>query len=635
MEKPNFLSEKYPDLPGSKPVERAVRKAKHDPERKFAPHSRDERVQAYLNRLDGIVKDERGWELLKNKITKEFVIDIDDEETLTKIAHGLYESEKRIAIEQGRGHEVEQITRDKDLIEKYKDLVKEKRDIQERTLVSWLDYLQENDAQYPTWFRYFTVRNLEKMGTLDKEKGEYSKRTGYTVAPFPELNSEALGFVYRMLTTGIGHQEFAGEDEKGKREELAKLIAKKDFIKLYTFAQIETAGNLNRESLQGEWVKYEQGGDYHTLENALRGKGTGWCTAEGSAYSHLQGGDFYVYYTRGTSGTYSEPRVAIRMEGDRVSEVRGVNHRQELEPALIEVAQEKYHSFPGGDKFDKKSEDMKHVTELVKKQEKGEPFTKADLTFLYELDTPIEGFGYDKDPRIEEIKSKRNRQEDIQTLCNCSPEYIANDFININESTQVYYEDTGSKITFFDFREERNQKKLPQLIELAKNIKESGSPARPDMLFGGGIVTIEISEEKLKDTKTALQSYKEADNNSPHYIWDEWINAPYTKPKLPLEAIILSYNKDPNTRESSDKIVADMNKLNLRPATLEEMIALGITKPEFNKRSGTYLVGLTKYSLGGSSHVPILSWRGDKRGLDGGRWGSGWDGWGRFVCVRK
>ncbi len=436
MNPESFLPNKYPDLPGSKPVERAVAKAKHDPERTFAPHSREERIQAYLNRIDTIVEDERGWELLKNKITKEFVIDTDDGNTLAKIASGLYESEKRIAIEQGRGGDVQRIDQNEDLVEKYKGLVEEKRDIQERTLDSWLDYLKQNDAHYPIWFRYFVVRNLGKMGTLDKEKGEYTKRTDYTVAPFPEINSEALGFVYRMLTTGIGHQEFTDAPEK--RDELEKLITKKDFIRLYTFAQIETAGNLNRESLQGEWVKYDQGSDHHVLEDVLRGKGTGWCTAEGSAYSHLQGGDFHVYFTRGTSGTYSEPRIAIRMEGDHVGEVRGVNHRQELEPALIDIATEKYHALPGGEKFDKQSADMKRVTILAKKQEKGEPFDSADLRFLYELNALIEGFGYQKDPRIEELRGTRNQKEDLPVLFDCAPDQVAYGTTDVNENTKVY-----------------------------------------------------------------------------------------------------------------------------------------------------------------------------------------------------
>ncbi len=440
MERPDFLNKKYPDLVGSRPVARAVEKAKQDPERVFTPHSRDERIQAYLSRLDHIITDERGWELLKKEIVKEFVINTNDEEALSKIAHGLYESEKKQAIEQGRGADIErlegEVQQEGGVIERYKGLAHEKQEIQEKSLSTWLDYLQQNDAQYPLWFRYFIVRNLQKMGTLNKEKGEYSKRTHHTLAPFPELNSEALGFVYRMFTTGIGHQEFVDEDEK--RSELATLIEKKDFIRLYTFAQIETAGQLNRESLQGEWHVYPQGSDPHILENALRGKGTGWCTAEGSAYSQLQGGDFYVYFTRGTGGAYSEPRIAIRMEGESVAEVRGVNHRQELEPALVDIATEKYHSFPGGERFDKKSADMKQVTALVDKQNKNEPFTKADLQFLYELNAPIEGFGYEKDPRIAELRNAREVDADLSVLLECQPEQIAHHVAQITPETKAY-----------------------------------------------------------------------------------------------------------------------------------------------------------------------------------------------------
>ena len=281
------------------------------------------------------------------------------------------------------------------------------------------------------------------------------------------------------------------------------------------------------------------------------------------------------------------------------------------------------------------AKDMKTLLSLQEKSKKQEVYTRDDLLFLYEISSPIQCFDSGRDPLIDELLRKRNRQEDIQLLCNCESQFIAFDFIDINEQTQVFCEDTGKKITFVDFRLEANQKKLPQLLELAQHIKESGSPARPDMSFEGGIVTIDISEEKLKDTKTVLQSYKEADSSSPSWVWDEWINAPYTKPKLPLETIILSYNKDTNTRESSDKIVSDMNRLGLRPATLEELIALGVIKPEFNKRSGSYLVELTKYSLDGGSYVPCVDWGGDERDLVGYEWGGRWIDRNRFVCVRK
>ncbi len=438
MKSESFLPEKYPNMAGTKPVERAVDKSFRQGEQ--GPRGKEDRIERYLSRLDHIVEDERGWELLKHKIIKEFSIDADDEETLTKVAHGLYESEKRIAIEQGRGRDIEQLGSDEEIINKYKTLVHEKQDIQEKSLATWLDYLEQNDAEYPTWFRYFVVRNLEKMGSMDKERGEYTKRTSYTVAPFPELNSEALGFVYRVLTQGIGHEFDDDESQKGTIE---SLIKKKDFSKLYTFAQIETAGQLNKESIEGEWVKYDQGSDHHILEQALRGKGTGWCTAEGSAYAHLQGGDFYVYYSKGPNGVFTEPRIAIRMDGDNLGEVRGVNQRQELEPQLISIAEDKYHSLPGGEKYDKKSQDMKMVTKLVKKQEKGEKFTKDDLIFLYELNSPIEGFGYQRDPRIEELKRVRNQtrgklSEDLCIIFECTPDQFAYSKEGLNKNTKVY-----------------------------------------------------------------------------------------------------------------------------------------------------------------------------------------------------
>lgn len=201
----DFLGEKYPDLPGSDPVERAVRKKIEHGEK--GPSTKEGRVDAYLQRIEEVVSkgntvsDERGWELLKNKILNEFSIDIQDPDTLAKIAHGLYESEKKLAVDQGRGADVARLEQDFEreggAVGRYKGLVKEKRQIQRSTLESWLDYLRQNDAQYPTWFQYFVVRGLEKMGTLDKEKAEYSKRTSHTVAPFPELNSEALGIKVR------------------------------------------------------------------------------------------------------------------------------------------------------------------------------------------------------------------------------------------------------------------------------------------------------------------------------------------------------------------------------------------------------------------------------------------------------
>lgn len=438
MEKPNFLQEKYADLPGSRPVERAVDKAREAGEK---IHDNADRVGAYMDRLDRISSKERGFELLKNKILDNFTLAVDDKETLTKIAEGLYESEKRLAIEQGRGAAVQRLGSGREIIEKYKPLVFEKAEIQRKTLSSWLDYLQKNDARHPMWFRYFVVRSLEKMGTFNKEKADYTKRNSTTVAPFPELNSEALGWVHKKFTEGVGEiHDFDPQDPdaKRKKEALEKIIQKKDFSKLYAHALIETAGRLNRESIEGEWKKYDKNSDYAILEADLKNKGTGWCTATGSAKAHLEGGDFYVFYTKGANDAYTEPRIAIRMDGEQIGEVRGVNYRQELEPDLVDIAQTKYHNLPGGETYDKKAGDMKKMTSLMKKQEKGESFTKDDLVFLYEMNSQIEYFGYDPDPRIKELRDQRNPKEDMLIIFECSPDQVAEDINEINENTRVY-----------------------------------------------------------------------------------------------------------------------------------------------------------------------------------------------------
>lgn len=448
-----FLAEKYGDLPGSHEVDRASSKAKSEGQK---ISSREERVGAYMERLERITESEdkqgkrRGLELLSQKILREFTISTEDEETLNALARGLYKSEKKLAIEQGRGADIEKLESQEDVIERYKPLIIEKAEQQRKTLQSWLDYLSENDAKQPMWFRYFVVRNLSKMGTLDKDKMTYSKRTPKTIAPFPELNSEALGWVYKRLSgqdTSYEEEIIDPNDpeaeEKQKRADekrayFEKILKAKDFSSLYAFAQIETAGKLNRESVEGEWRKYDRGGDWQKLEGDLRGKGTGWCTAEGSAQDHLEGGDFYVYYTKGTEGQYTEPRVAIRMEGEQVGEVRGVNQRQELEPELVDTAQEQYHSLPGGEKYDKKAADMREMTIIYKKHQAGEQLTKDELIFLYEINSPIEGFGYEKDPRVVELRHQRDPKEDAPIVLDCGPQEIAWSQQEINDQTKAY-----------------------------------------------------------------------------------------------------------------------------------------------------------------------------------------------------
>ena len=610
---------------------------------------RSERIRAYVERLENVFLNpdqrvqERNTELLKPTIYENTLIKPED------FPKTHFEFHKQQLVD--RGIPREQVEQNFDA-EKREQEISRVIESQKMSLDSWIDYLTGDDCKYPPDVKYFAIHGVLRLGTFDTEKYSFTKRLPTTTAPFAEIDHEALSVVLGAVEA----KNYSKPTETYSKNLLRLIDQGNSFGDMYALTMRELDQKTEKSDLlpivDGEWRVFDKNSDPQELVNALSGKRSNLCIADiGSATTYLNQGSVEVYFSYNKAKQLTVPRIAIAHDEEKggVYEVRGTYNKSEDTDSYIQesgVLTRKLKDLPNGESFAKKDADMKEVTKLYKKcfsidrktKEKislNPTFTREELQFLYEINGTVQGFGYQKDPRIEEIKSKRNREEDIQTLCDCSPEYIATDFININESTQVYCEDGGNKITFFDFREEQNKKKIPQLIELAKGIKESGSQARPDMSFEGGIVTIDIPEEKLKDTKTALQSYEGADNKSPSWAWPEWINAPYTKPKLPLETIILSYNKDTNTRVSSDKIVVDMDKLNLRPATLEEMIVLGIVKPEFNKRSGTYLVGLTKYALGGGSHVPVLYWRGDGRQLGRNRWANEWPDWNRFVCVRK
>jgi hypothetical protein len=618
MENP-FLIQKYPDLPGSKPVASAVEKTRRAGQK---IHDNPERVGAYMERLEKLTENERGFGKLKALVLDRFTVDAADQETLNKIAEGLYESEKRIAIEQGRGKDIERLEASEDVLRRYRPLIAEKAEIQKKTLSSWLDYLQENDAKHPMAFRYYVVRGLEKMGMLDKEKAAYSKRTSTTIAPFPELNSEALGWVYKRLSEGIDPED--AEDSE-KKKNIEALIKTKDFAKLYAFAQIETAGRLNRESIEGAWKKYKQGSNFHLLEKDLKGKGTGWCTAEGSAASQLQAGDFYVYYSKAPNGAYTEPRVAIRMEGDGVAEVRGVNPKQELEPELVDTAQKKYHDLPGGKPYDKKARDMKEVTKLVQAQEKGRPFSKEDLRFLYELDAPIEGFGYERDPRIDELRSTRNERKDLTVIFECTEE-------ELQEKEHATLRDVP---TFSRLPAARALKKDFKFDQIWESEYRDGRSVKEFALTEKDLQDAGFSDQKKR--KELLQKESE----------------PVATVFGIGDVIAKKKRENPNHPNSltTKEVFEAIDEAGYRPAALQELLAYARDhwKPDADPKILTdeqkllqrvnsplvYAFGSSFSYSGGHRCVPFLYWHDDKRGLRAFDLEGGWGDVCRFLVLRK
>ena len=306
---------------------------------------------------------------------------------------------------------------------------------QKKSLDNWTDYLTSQDAIYPSWFKYYALTSVSRMGVYNKAKHEFSKRTKDTTTIFPDLNREALAYTYDVL------QKHYLKHEKHDDQELTRILDTANFSKIYTFAidKVTPASKENKEKTQGEWTKFTQGDDYIPLYESLQGHGTGWCTAgEETAKTQLANGDFYIYYTKDENGKYTIPRIAIRMENGQVAEVRGIEANQNMGANMVDIAKEKYHLLPGGEKFDKKDHDMKLLTLIDKKTKKDQLLTQNELKFLYEIDSKIEGFGYQKDPRIEELLASRDTKKEMPIVFDCTQDQIAHNQEEINQNTKVY-----------------------------------------------------------------------------------------------------------------------------------------------------------------------------------------------------
>ena len=418
------------DLQTSPEVNQAVvREERHTGEK--IPNNPTERIEAYMDRLENIFLNpdehtrERNLEMFRDKIYDALIIKREN------FPESYFELQKRIARE--RGQAIEEIP--ENIREQMMDVAIQD---QKHSLDAWMDYLTSEDAVYPAWFKYYAWNQVIKLSQFDKERGEFKKRTDSTVAPYPDIYREPLAQIADAYLK-------VKEDNKNLKEPEIREAFSKKFPALYAelISKSLAASIENKEEIKGQWVKYKQGDDTaaEKLFKSLENKGTGWCTAGSStAEAQIESGDFYVYYSNDSKGDPTQPRLAIRMDGDtRIGEVRGILPHQNIEPIMQETLDAKLAEFgTEADAYKKKSADMKILTALSQKNEQEKPFTKDDLVFLYEINSKIEGFGYDRDPRIEELRKGRNTEEDMLVIFACTKDEIAHVPSEISKDTKAY-----------------------------------------------------------------------------------------------------------------------------------------------------------------------------------------------------
>ncbi len=452
MENPNFLKQKY-DLHASEEVEKAAIRAKQQTGEKV-PQNPDDRIQNYLDRLERLALDldkEQSRKTLNDEsrpralsLLREMVMNKYVRPNKEKLAEGAARVEERAAREMG----IEAHYGEAELEQRGEIAVADL----EKSLDNWIMYLSDQNEPYPTWFRYYAFRNVLDMGDFDKDKGDFTKRSQGSTKLFPDIDRGALAFVEERIEAAKDPSTLEKIRQAQKTAETpedqlltkskAEAFARMSFSKQYAEG-IRQNGEITpemREITEGKWVKYQKGTDPTALWASLQNKGTAWCTKGfGTAETQLNGGDFYVYYTNDKTGKPAIPRIAIRMQGDDIGEVRGVaDNNQNLEGNMAEIAENKMNELPGAEPYRKKSGDMKQLTAIEKKIKQNQELDRNELVFLYEINSPIEGFGYQCDPRIAEIIQERNKEEDAAIVFECLPEQIAETPEEINESTKAY-----------------------------------------------------------------------------------------------------------------------------------------------------------------------------------------------------
>jgi len=365
--------------------------------------SPNEKVALWMKYLDSLHKnaDPLARMRIKNYYLNQNVI------KESEIPQSYYELQKKIAREQGHGN----ITLD---AETKSNLAKIVIEDQKSSLATWLDYmLSPNTNHYPMWAKHWAFNGMLKMGRYDPVTQSFANRGPNFVGPYPELNQEALAIVMDGITNKVHKRGTPLQDE-----EFAKLLEGANFAKLYT----HTLKNLKSAAYDskvttGEWKKFNRGSAPDELVATLACKNTGWCTAGAStAKEQLENGDFYVYYSHDTHGEATIPRIAMRMEGSKIAEVRGTAGSQNLDSDIAgtPILKDKLKEFGSeGELYLKRAAHMNQVTEIEKKIKAGEELNNQELRFLYEIDEAIEGFGNKQDSRIKELQALRDIRADI------------------------------------------------------------------------------------------------------------------------------------------------------------------------------------------------------------------------------
>ena len=242
---------------------------------------------------------------------------------------------------------------------------------------------------------------------------------------------------------------------------------------------------------------------------------------------------------------------------------------------------------------------------IQRRVENGGTLTKKDLRYLYEVDGDIPLTAeYEPDPRILEFLRGRDAQWDAEIIFDGK---IARNEKEITAETKAYF---------------------GPMCKRALDYVESIYTYFPDR---------KIYQEKIEvDYGKSLKSMIEAgeyDNKNDPFDPKKFPRERKEKGKSELEVIAADFMEAITTKQIEERL----DQLGLRSATIEELLAVGVQRPDFQRKFWIVALGSGFVDFRSGREAPCLT------GDSGGRnlyvfWDepdSKWDDACRFLAVRK
>lgn len=249
---PEFIHQQNPDLQSSRETEEVISYLNNNGER--IPNNPKDKIDAYLGFLaskdyvnDGILTGDQ--DSIEHQIEAAIIKG-------SEVPDSYFKNQQRLARERGYG--------DINISDQSRaELISNLQIDQREGLQKWAGYFtdENNKDTYPNWFKAYAWDSVLKLGSYDKEKHKFNKRSKSTTSPYLELNPEALSYVYdaidktylkgqpvattitklepKLAKVAVEDQEDWSKEESSSIKHLADLLRNANFSKLYSHAMYE------------------------------------------------------------------------------------------------------------------------------------------------------------------------------------------------------------------------------------------------------------------------------------------------------------------------------------------------------------------------------------------------------------